>query len=303
MAINNPLKESVDAAGGYIVPDDVARETLIKGLLTETPTLSLAGNTGVTSSKKVTIPVMTDFPTAAFVGETAAKPTTGGEFGQVVLNVKKIAAIVPFSDELLEDAVVDPTILMSDQVRVAFGRLIDRHILGFDGTAAVTTSFDNRLYGTTQTADLGTDLRLTISDAMADVEAAGYTPNGVILPSDARRYLRDGRRQVETKDPLYTSTDWAYGMNTAYSSNLYGLGAAEADGKMVGIVGDWSNLIVRIRSDISVASSNQATVTIGGSAVNLWETNMTALRFEMRLGVVAHDLNRAFCKLTNEDNS
>lgn len=304
MAINNPLTEGTDAAGGYLVPDDVARQTLIAGLLTETPTLSLS-NSGVTSSKRVRIPVMTDFPEASFVNETAPKPTSGGEFSQIELNVKKIAVIVPFSDELLEDAVQDPTVLMSDEVRKSFSRTIEKHLIGCAGSAGVfTTSFDNCLEGVGTYTVLGSEgdaLRLAISESMADVEANGYTPNGVILPSDARRHLRDARKTVETTDPVYAAADWAYGMRTAYSSALYPVSATPAYAP-VAVVGDWSHLLVRIRSDISVASSNQATITIGENQVNLWEQNMTALRFEMRIGANLWDGNRAFSKIVTADD-
>lgn len=306
MAIQNPLKEGTNAAGGFLVPDEAA-DLLIKGVLNESAALSMAGNVQTTSSKKVTFPVLTDVPVASFVAEAGAKPTSGAEFGQVAVNVKKLAVIIPFTDELLEDAAIDPRLLVDAPVREAFAKTIDRHILGFDGAAALATSFDNRLYDTTQTADLGTTgdaLRLAVSDAMADVEANGYSPNGLILPSDVRKHLRDKRKAVETTDPVYGDmADPFYGLRTAYSSNLYPIGSAEADGKMVGVVGDFSQLIVRIRSDIQVTASNQATVTIGGNAVNLWESNMTALRFEMRLGVIAHDVSRAFSKITNEDNA
>lgn len=301
MAINNPLKEGVNAAGGYLVPDEYAN-LLIEGIRDESAALSLAGNVQTTSAKTMNFPVLTDTPEAAFVGEGEKKPTSGAGFSQFTINVKKLAVIVPMTTELLDDAVYDPRVLIDAPVRRAFGRLIDQHILGYSPAGPVSTNFDNALCDTSAAAYLGAEkdtLRLSISDAMGKVEANGYSPNGVILPSDARQYLRDARKAVEATDVLYQGTDWAYGMRTGYSSNLQPMDSENTG--PIGIVGDFSNLVVRMRQDISVAVSDQAVVTINGEAVSLWERNMVAVRYEMRLACGAFDLNRSFAKIIAND--
>lgn len=298
MAINNPLKEGVNAAGGYLVPDEYAN-LLIEGIRDESAALTLAGNVQTTSSKTMNFPVLTDTPEASFVGEGEKKPTSGAGFSQFTINVKKLAVIVPMTTELLDDAVFDPRVLIDAPVRRAFARLIDQHILGYARTAPVSTQFNNALLNTTAEATMGAQndsLRLAISDAMGQVEENGYNPNAVILPSDGRQYLRDARKAVEATDVLYTGTDWAYGMQTGFSSNLHYMGD-EAEGP-IGVVGDFSNLVVRMRQDISVAVSDQAVVTINNEPVSLWERNMVAVRYEMRMACGAFDLNRSFAKIT-----
>ena len=301
MAINNPLKEGVNAAGGYLVPDEYAN-LLIEGIRDESAALSLAGNVQTTSAKTVNFPVLTDTPEAAFVGEGEKKPTSGAGFSQFTIHAKKIAVIVPMTTELLDDAVIDPRVLIDAPVRRAFARLIDQHILGYAATGPVTTNFDTALCDTTQTAYMGTEadaLRLSISDAMGKVEGNGYNPDGLILPSDGRQYLRDARKAVETTDVLYTGTDWAYGMQTGFSSNLQPMGSPSTG--PVGVVGDFSQLIVRMRQDITVSVSDQAVVTINGEPVSLFEQNMVATRWELRMAVGAFDLNRSFAKIIAND--
>jgi len=297
MAINNPLKEGVNAAGGYLVPDEYAN-LLIEGIRDESAALSLAGNVQTTSAKTVNFPVLTDTPEAAFVGEGEKKPTSGAGFSQFTINAKKIAVIVPMTTELLDDAVIDPRVLIDAPVRRAFARLIDQHILGYARTTDVSTQFNNALLDTTQAAYMGDEkdaLRLAISEGMGFVEENGYTPSGLVLPSDGRQYLRDARKAVEATDVLYTGTDWTYGMQTGFSSNLHYMGD-EAEGP-IGVVGDFSQLVVRMRQDITVAVSDQAVVTINGQPVSLFEQNMVAVRYEMRLAAGAFDLNRLFAKI------
>jgi hypothetical protein len=70
-------------------------------------------------------------PTAAFVAEGAAKGVTGAEFTQLAVDVKKMATIVLYTEEVLEDAQYDPQVLVNADVGAAFTDLIDAHILGY----------------------------------------------------------------------------------------------------------------------------------------------------------------------------
>jgi hypothetical protein len=52
------------------------------------------------------------------------------------------------------------------------------------------------------------------------------------------------------------------------------------------IGGDWSQLVYAMRQDMTVTKSNQAVITdeSGKVIINLYQQDMTALRFVMRLG-------------------
>ena len=64
-------------------------------------------------------------PTVATVAEAADKPATGAELAQVTLDIKKIAAIVMYTQELLDDAQDDLTVLINQDMRAAFADLVD----------------------------------------------------------------------------------------------------------------------------------------------------------------------------------
>lgn len=305
MANAIPLLEGTDASGGYLVRDTYG-QTLLNTIQRNSAVLSL-GRVDQVPGKRQKYSIYAGRPTAAFVSEGAAKGTTGAEFTELTLNVKKIATQVLYTQELLEDAQEDPRVLINADVESAFADLVDAHALGKANGTNLSTSFDDSLRQTTQTTELGTGgdaIAKAISVAMEKIEANGGTPNGIILGSDGRAQLRDARYAVETTEPVYTDgfnrePDSLYGMNLAYSTNLSKFSAAAAGTKIVGIVGDFSHSIAVMRSDLTVRTSDQASVDVGGTLHHLWQQNKTAFQWEMRVGYGIHDRDRMFCAIVD----
>lgn len=304
MANAIPLLEGTDAAGGYLVSDTYG-ETLQNTIRRESAVLALSRVDRV-PGKRQRYAVYAGRPTAAFVAEGAAKPVTGAELAEVVVNVKKIATIVLYSEEILEDAREDPSVLVSADVEAAFQDLIDAHALGYAAGTAITGQFDSELTNTTQTDELGTGadaFAVAVSAALERIEANGGMPSGVVAASDVRAHLRDQRRAGDqVAVPVYTEgfnrePDTLYGLPIRYTSNLDGFPAGA--GKIAALVGDFTHAVFAMRKDITVKRSDQATVDVSGTLHNLWQQNKTALLWEMRIGFVAHDLNRMFSNVTN----
>lgn len=305
MANQIPLSGATQAAGGYILPD-AQGAILTNGLLVESGALAIAGDSRATASRKETFPVWLGNPTAAFVGEAALKPVSGAELASTALNVKKVATIIPFTDEMREDvATGDLDTLVDTGVRSAIAKVIDANIVGKDSGANIATSFDSMLRSTTSTQELGTApdaLRLAISAAMGTLEENGYGENlGVLLAGDVRRAIRDARAAVETTAAIYDVNDPFYGLERQFSTNLNRLGEAAGASKIVAFVVSRPNLHVRIRKDVEVSASNSANYTTDGGAtwVSAFQQNETLLRYETRLGFMVHDLNRSVVAITN----
>jgi hypothetical protein len=79
------------------------------------------------------------------------------------------------------------------------------------------------------------------------------------------------------------------------STNLNTLTEAAGSNKIVAFVASRPNIHVRIRHDVRVKPSNEATV--GGTS--LYQNDLTALRYVTRLGMWIHDVNRAVVAITN----
>lgn len=294
-----PFAEGSGASGGYLIPDEQA-QVLTTGLLKETGSLSIAGDKRATTSKKSQFPIWLGAPTASFVGEGAPKPVTGGEFSQGTLNIKKVASIVLFTEEQREDVRGgDLDVLVDSGVRTAISDVIDANVIGKAAGTNISTNFDTMLRSTTATVELGTagdKLKLAVSEAMGTLEANGYadpSQMALVLASDVRRHIRDARAAVETTTAIYDAADAIYGLEDVYSTNLSSFTASAAATKFVGFLVYKPNLHVRLRKDVTVKISTEATVNDGSTDRHLFQENLTAVLYETRLGFLVHDLNRA----------
>jgi HK97 family phage major capsid protein len=312
MANNTPFSGLTDAAGGILLPE-AQGQLLTNGVLQEAGALTLAGDARSTSSRREAFAIWNGTPTAEFVGEGGTKPVTGGEFGGGTLNIKKVASIVTFTDEMIEDVQNgDLNVLVDSGVRTAISDIVDAHAVGKDSGTNITGSFDSELTATTQTVEYNAanqdGLALAVSAAMGSLEANGYRDLGVLVPGDVARHLRDARitgvsgggtaaaSVTALSQGLYApNTDPFYGIPRAVSTNLNTLSEAAGANKVIAVVVSRPNLHVRIRHDVRVKLSNEATV--GGTS--LYQNDLTALRYVTRLGFWVHDLNRAVVAITN----
>lgn len=306
MANAIPLLEGTDASGGFLVRDTYGR-TLQNTIRRESAVMSAPGTrTERVAGKRQKYTIYAGRPTAAFVAEGAAKPATGAEFAEVEVNIKKIATTVLYTEEILEDAVEDPRVLVNADVEAAFADLIDAHALGMANGAAIVGQFDSELVGTTSTRELGTDAdsaAVAVSASLEAVESNGGNVTAIVAASDLRAHLRDQRKAGDlATEPVYTNgfdrePDSIYGKPIRYTSNLDGFPAAA--GKVVAVIGDYTHAVFAMRRDLSVRVSTEATVNVSGTDHHLWQQNKLAMQWEMRIGFFAHDLDRMFDQVTN----
>lgn len=196
--------------------------------------------------------------------------------------------------------------LVDDGVRDAIAEVIDAHIVGKSAGTNLTTSFDSALRATTSTVELansgGDRLRLAISAAMGTLESNGYgnpANMGIIMAADVAQHIRDARTAVDATVAVYQDSDPFYGLSRSFSSNLNSLSAATAANSIVAFVVHKPNLHFRLRKDVTVSVSNQATINDGTSDRFLWQEDMQALRYVTRPGFFVHDINRAVIAVTN----
>jgi hypothetical protein len=312
MANHIPLSGATGASGGFLLPDEQG-QMLANGLLSEAGTIKLAGDARSTNKRKTKFPIWLGEPTAEMVGEGGRKPVTGAEFGSTEMNVKKIASIVLFTDEQIEDVEDgDMNVLVDGGVRKAIAKAIDRHVTGKDNGANFAGGFDNYLRQTTAAkidVDLtkGSGLRDAVSAAIGVLEDNGYgdlSNLGVVLGHGFGRLLRDARvHDADGTDnrSLYDANDPLFGLDRTISTNLNGTAAAAGANNIIGYVIHKPNMHVRIRHDVRVKPSTEATIELpDDTSVNLYQDNMTALRYEVRLAEFVHDLNRAVVPLTRK---
>lgn len=306
MANQTPLSGLSDAAGGIILPEEQGA-LLTNGVLQQAGAFAVAGDARTTGSRREAFAIWKGTPTAEFVGEGGTKPVTGAEFGGGTLNIKKVASIITFTDEMLEDVQNgDLNVLVDSGIRDAIADVVDANAIGKDSGSNISGAFDSELTGTSQGVEIDTSkqdgLALAVSAAMGSLEANGYTDLAVLHSADVARHLRDARitgggttPSAQAQGLYQPNTDPFYGLPRAASTNLNTLSESAGSNKVVAVVVSRPNLHVRIRHDVRVKPSNEASV--GGTS--LFQNDLTALRYVTRLGFWVHDLNRAVVSITN----
>lgn len=308
MANQVPLLEGTAAAGGYLVPDGQNGLTFDRGLARVSAVLGMPGlRIANVSGKREKYTEYVGRPTVATVAEGADKPATGAELAEVTLDIVKAAGIVMLTEELVQDAGGALLGRIDTDIRAAFGDYIDANAIGRTSAGAITGAFNSELSETTTTVELGTTgdaFAIAVSSAMNTIEQNGYQATGVLAANDVGAHMRNARSALDTTLPLYGNgfqqpVEALWGLPIRRTTNLQTFGAAAAAGRVVAIVGDFSHALFAWRNQVTRAVSTEATVNVSGTDHRLWQQNKLGVRWEMRCGFVAHDLNRAFVAITN----
>lgn len=310
MANAIPLLEGTDASGGYLVPDGSNGLTFERGLARASAVLQMPGlRRQVVNGKREKYTEYVGRPTVATVAEAADKPATGAELAEVTLDIVKAAGIVMLTEELVEDAGGALLARIDSDIRVAFADWVDSNALGRTAAGTIVGSFNSELSETTATVELGTGgdaFAVAVSSAMTTIEGNGYTPTGIVAANDVGGHLRGSRQTVETAQPVYFDSFSTapglpniWGLPIARTTNLQTFAATAGAGRVVAVVGDFTNALFAVRNEIRRKVSTEATVDVSGTAHRLWQQNKLGVLWEMRAGFVVHDLNRAFVAITN----
>ena len=70
------------------------------------------------------------------------------------------------------------------------------------------------------------------------------------------------------------------GAPVEYTKGAYKAGTPN----VLGFAGDWTQALYGTVEGVKIDMSNQATLNIGGTAVNLWQRNMFAVKAEIEVG-------------------
>ena len=247
----------------------------------------------------VTIPIITGDATADWVNETEEKPVSNATVSSKVLTPYKLAVIEPFSDEFRRDL---PGLYaeLARRLPSALGRKFDSTIL--NGTAP-GSGFDVLTNSTAVAVD-GDDVVDDLANVLSTVNiAGGDLSHWLVSPqlegkltvakdpgTGSYAFLRDARTDNGAIGSIF-------GRDVLKSTAVYD-GAATPP--VTGIAGDFANsAIFGTVEGIKVDISDQATVTKGGVAINLWQRNMFAIRAEVEVGFIVRDAAH-FVKLTED---
>lgn len=101
--VSKALAASEFEGGGAIVPDEYVAE-IIELLRARTVVRALGAQPMPMNSGSLTMPFMSSGSSASYVGENKNISKSAPEFGQLQLSAKKLAGLVPISNDLLRDS-------------------------------------------------------------------------------------------------------------------------------------------------------------------------------------------------------
>lgn len=280
------------------LPGDVSAE-IIQKTQEESAVMQLARQI-ILPGNGLTIPMITSDPEASWVAETGSKPVSNPGLSQKVMKGYKLAVIVPFSDEFARDykALYDELV---QRLPGALAKKFDATVFngvtpgtGFD----VLTSCSAQSIDTNASGEGGFYKALVAADV--DIAAHDGDINGFAFSPQARGEMlsaldKDGR-PIFINNVAEGAIPRLLGQPVYYSRGMYaagnaasgsGSGAIAAKPDVLGFAGDWTKAMYGTVEGVKIDISNQATLTIGSEAVNLWQRNMFAVKAEIEVGFVA----------------
>ena len=244
----------------------------------------------------MTIPMITGDPEASWVAETGEKAKSNPTLSQKVMTPYKLAVIVPFSDEFARDyrSLYDALVA---RLPGALAKKFDATV--FNGVTP-GTGFEVLTSCTAQSIDVNASgvggFYKAIVAADTDIAAHDGSMNGFAFSPQARGEMlsatdKDGR-PLFVKSVAEGAVPRLIGQPVVYSKGMYfagnaASGSTAAKPDVLGFAGDWTKAWYGTVEGVKVDISNQATLTIGSSAVNMWEHNMFAVKAEIEVGFVA----------------
>lgn len=270
-----------------------SRSSVVQSLAQELP---LGGN-------GKSIPVVTGKLTAGWVAEGAQKPASKGALGLKNMDPKKIATIAVVSAEVVRANPGNYMNLIRTQVGDAFAAAFDSAAL--HGTS---TPFGTYIAQTTKSVEIGTAAQ-NAGGVFADVNAGLK-----LLVNDGKRlsgFALDDRFEpilngaVDTSGrPIFIDSPTVDTSGPIRQGRLLGRNSYIGEGvfndttDVLGFGGDWSQAAWGVVGGISYKVSTEATVTINGQLVSLFENNLVAVLAEAEYGFLVNDTS-AFVKYTD----
>lgn len=241
------------------------------------------------TSDTATVPVLSSGGTAYWIGENSSITTSDPTFEQRTLVAKKLAMLIPISNELLADNSVQLENRLRETMVKIMLNSVDQTVLFGSGVANQPLGLRSHA-GVTQTALNALPTYDNLVDAIARLEASNVeldnTTAWLFHPTEKQslRKIKDGAGQLIWTDSTVIpqiaggmANSLLLGYNWIANTNvLRGQGGnAATEGDI--FLGRWSDLIVGMRNDIEISVSDTA-----GTA---FQNDQTWIRAIMRMDV------------------
>jgi HK97 family phage major capsid protein len=271
-----------DSLGGSLIPGEFSRD-IVKILKDQTVVRRAGARTLPVKGNTLTIPRGVNAPTAYWVGENAGPNATEVTFGDLVLTPKRLAAQIPISNELLQDADIAVDMYVRDELVAAMALAEDAAFL--TGAATDASKPTGLLYHGTSTASGGTTTAYMESDMkglrgrlMSGMKNQATNP--VLLMNPVHVNAMEFARVASTNEvafPDLRATGKLFGMP------IFQTTAIEATSGQIYLV-NVPNLVIGETLPLEVSVSREASYNnSAGTLVSAWQNNQTVIQVMLRV--------------------
>lgn len=297
MAITAPTKTS--DFSGFLTPEQsgpifekAAQQSVVQQLVPQVP-LGINGQA---------IPVVTGKVTAGWVAEGGQKPASKGAIALKTIEPKKLAAIAVVSAEVVRANPGRYMDLLRPQIAEAFAISFDSATMhGTNSPFSTNLDTGSLTQEFTGTNPAFTSVYDDLNAGLAALVNADKDPNGFAFDKRMEPILNGSKdsagRPLFVEAPYVDSNGpYRQGSLLGYRSFM-GRGIYAPAPKIYGYLGDWSQAAWGAVGGIAYRVSTEATVTINGELVSLFENNLVAILAEAEYGWLLNDAS-AFVKFT-----
>jgi len=287
-----PLSTITDAAGGALTQQQLAdmiipvmdNYSVARKLMSRYP--------GRVPGAGIRIAREDEGPSTAWTSQGAPKHKAGHSFSSILLKPEKLTSIVPMNNEFIRDAVIRATEFVKQSIAKSLARREDLTFLGFDSDSPFPDlGVYQKVLALSKTVawGAGADPVIDISNAMGLVEDNGYEVTGFVTHPTVKaklRNLRDdyGRPILMLGDVERKIADTLYGVPIYWTrqvpKTLGTDGALGGGSKTAILMGQFDQAEFGDTDLIDLRASEEATITIDGNLVSMFENNLTAIRGE-----------------------
>lgn len=266
---------------GVVLPAEVSSEVWAK-TIEESTIMSLATRMPLPGAGEE-VQLITSDPEAHWRGEMGKSQVSTPGLSSKKIKGYDLSVIVPFSNEFKRDkgALYDEIV---ERTPKAIGGKVDKTVYGLVDKPGEL--FDTLADATA--VDIETNPWSGLVNADQAISLGGGILDGWALATQAKGRLLTACDN--TGRPLFVNSTTAdkgfsalMGCAAHISKNIY-KPAADSDAAQLGFAGDWTGARWGSVEDIKFSISDQATLTIDGEQVNLWENGMFAVKFDFNFG-------------------
>lgn len=292
---DDPVVKALEAgtatAGGFIIPPNYSAD-IIEMLTPQVVVRALGARTMPLTNGTLQVPKITAGTSAAYIGESADISESQPTFGMLNMAAKKLAALVPLSNDLIRYANPNADSIVRDDVLRAFRVMEDITFIRALGTqftpkglrywapAANIITVNATVNLANVTIDLG---KLVLALVEANV---GMISPGWMMAPRTWNYLmtiRDGNGNFAFRDEMRGGTLWGFPfrMTTQIPINLAVTGTNESEIYLV----DFADVVIGEAMNLTIDVSTEASYVSSGALVSAFSQDQTVIRV-----IAEHDL-------------